>query len=329
MTGSSVILDNNGYAGNAVRFYGWQDAVPYKIDSDFTVEFRARWVGRWYESYLVGIEQENSAWEWGTDGFYGTYWFLDDGVVKYPGSFTPEAGTWHVLKVVKTWDPEEGGSFVCYRDGEEAFTLESDVSYDDNPITDIWLVAGWISTVEVDYIKITWPQMAPNAEAGSDLELIIGENGNFDASSSSDPDGSIASYDWDFGDGSSHGSECSMTHAYASTGTYTVTLVVTDDDGYAASDTLEATVITSSTAIGNLIQAVKEMNLAQGVDNSLDSKLENAKDALDSLKNNDGADAVNKLEAFINEVEAQENKCLSEEQTDILIEWAERIIENI
>jgi PKD repeat protein len=52
----------------------------------------------------------------------------------------------------------------------------------------------------------------------------------FDASFSRDPDGSIVSYEWDFGDGSS-GTGIEPTHAYASGGRYFPTLTVTDDDG--------------------------------------------------------------------------------------------------
>ena len=53
----------------------------------------------------------------------------------------------------------------------------------------------------------------------------------FDASGSSD-DGAVARYDWDFGDGTS-GPDAGPTpaHAYASRGTYTATVTVTDDAG--------------------------------------------------------------------------------------------------
>lgn len=51
----------------------------------------------------------------------------------------------------------------------------------------------------------------------------------FDAVSSTDTDGSITSYAWDFGDGVTT-SGVSATHTYNTAGTYTVTLTVTDDD---------------------------------------------------------------------------------------------------
>jgi len=52
---------------------------------------------------------------------------------------------------------------------------------------------------------------------------------------STDPDGTIQSWSWDFGDGNSS-TEQNPTHKYAAKGTYTVKLTVTDDDGL--SDTL-------------------------------------------------------------------------------------------
>ena len=63
----------------------------------------------------------------------------------------------------------------------------------------------------------------------------------FDAARSSDPDGSIVSYDWDFGDGTT-GSGVTADHAYAAAGSYTATLTVTDEDGGTASIQKQITV---------------------------------------------------------------------------------------
>ena len=60
----------------------------------------------------------------------------------------------------------------------------------------------------------------------------------FDASASNDPDGTIVSYRWDFGDNST-GSGKTTSHTYASSGNRTVTLTVTDDDD--ATDTTTRT----------------------------------------------------------------------------------------
>ncbi len=62
-----------------------------------------------------------------------------------------------------------------------------------------------------------------------------------DASESSDPDGTIVSYAWDFGDETSGTGE-STSHTYALGGTYDVVLTVTDDAGETASKTESVTV---------------------------------------------------------------------------------------
>ncbi len=73
----------------------------------------------------------------------------------------------------------------------------------------------------------------------------VGATLTFDGSSSSDPDGSIIDYAFDFDDGSpiSSGSSPSATHAYSSDGTFTVTLTVTDDDGATGQATLDVELV--------------------------------------------------------------------------------------
>jgi len=52
---------------------------------------------------------------------------------------------------------------------------------------------------------------------------------NFDASGSKDPYGTITSYAWSFGDGTT-GAGASLAHTYTGSGTYTVKLIVTDNN---------------------------------------------------------------------------------------------------
>lgn len=58
----------------------------------------------------------------------------------------------------------------------------------------------------------------------------------FDGSASSDSDGAVRSYEWDFGDGSG-ASGSVVQHTYQRAGTFTVRLTVVDDDGAVASAT--------------------------------------------------------------------------------------------
>ena len=64
---------------------------------------------------------------------------------------------------------------------------------------------------------------------------------NFTGSNSSDPDGSIQSYSWDFGDGASS-TVADPSHTYSSAGTYTAVLTVTDDQGATGTDQVVITV---------------------------------------------------------------------------------------
>lgn len=70
----------------------------------------------------------------------------------------------------------------------------------------------------------------PVANAGGPYSAAVGAPVTLDGSASRDPDGSIASYAWNFGNGTS-GSGATPSATYATAGTFTVTLTVTDNAG--------------------------------------------------------------------------------------------------
>lgn len=86
----------------------------------------------------------------------------------------------------------------------------------------------WILIVN----NVNIPPVAVFTESAHEVDT--GEVISFNASASYDSDGYIASYFWDFGDGT-NATEVTVDHAYVNNGTYTVTLTVTDNDG--ANDT--------------------------------------------------------------------------------------------
>jgi PKD repeat protein len=97
------------------------------------------------------------------------------------------------------------------------------------------------------------PNAAPSAEftaTGEDLGISL------DAGRSADTDGTITSYAWDFGDGTT-GTGATAAHDFAAAGTYTVRLTVTDDDG--ATATAERQVVATE-PVSNAIVAKDTFN---------------------------------------------------------------------
>ena len=87
-------------------------------------------------------------------------------------------------------------------------------------------------------VTVTAPNQPPTASFTSTVANL---SASFDGSASSDPDGTVVSYAWNFGDGTT-GSGVKVTHAYAAAGTYSVTLTVTDNGGATAFVTNSVTV---------------------------------------------------------------------------------------
>jgi PKD repeat protein len=95
----------------------------------------------------------------------------------------------------------------------------------------------------------TTTKPAPPANKTPDAEFTVTCSNlacEFDGGSSSDPDGSIASYSWSFG-----ASGETASHTFDAPGTFDVTLTVKDDKGKSDSVTKPVTVAAPTTTSGN------------------------------------------------------------------------------
>ncbi|UCE74683.1 MAG: PKD domain-containing protein [Methanomassiliicoccales archaeon] len=183
--------------------------------------------------------------------------------------------------------------------------------------------------VLLDYADVYVDNAAPSVDAGPDQTVDMGQtvifSGIFTDSGSED----THTIEWNFGDGNTSTGTLTPTHVYDEEGVFTVNLTVTDDDGGKGSDTL--TVIVSNPSkvenlLKDLIDEVEGMDLHRGITNSLVKKLENT---LSSFKEGNDIAAKNKMNAFINEVEAQRDKKITGQQADSMIFAAQRIIDGL
>jgi len=99
--------------------------------------------------------------------------------------------------------------------------------------------AGLISETYSNTIMLDTTK--PVANAGQDKKVNVGETVAFDAGASTD-DIAIASYEWEFGDGT-RGTGRTTTHTYAKAGTYKVTLTVKDAAGNTTTHSITITVV--------------------------------------------------------------------------------------
>jgi PKD repeat protein len=94
-----------------------------------------------------------------------------------------------------------------------------------------------------DVTFTTAPPPPPNAAFTPDSATVLaGSPVAFDGTHSSDRDGSITGYGWNFGDGGSS-TAAQPSHSYAKPGTYTVNLTVTDSFGNSSSTSHDIKVI--------------------------------------------------------------------------------------
>jgi PKD repeat protein len=130
------------------------------------------------------------------------------------------------------WDFGDGGTSS---DANPSYTYPIDGTYTVTlTVTDDDLDTGVASTS----VNVPVPNDPPTASFTSDCTQL---SCTFDSAESTDSDGTIDQYAWDFGDGNIS-TEANPTHVFAAGGSYTVTLTVTDNDLAATSTSASVTV---------------------------------------------------------------------------------------
>ena len=115
----------------------------------------------------------------------------------------------------------------------------------------------WASNYSGEFT--TWTQslgngtpdnVAPTASANGPYNASINTDISFSSAGSVDSDGTITSYEWDFGDGNGSTS-ANPSHQYNTAGSFTATLTVTDNGGLTATSSAAVTI---TDVTGNVLQ---------------------------------------------------------------------------
>jgi uncharacterized delta-60 repeat protein len=135
------------------------------------------------------------------------------------------------------WDLGNGGPGLIRNDPTPASVT---IAYSDPGVKTVKLTVtddGGATNTAIHSFNVTGVNQPPIATfTASATRVAPNQPITFDPSASRDPDGTIRTYDWDFGDGqvASFGSAQIASHSYASNGIYTVKLTVTDNVGSTA-----------------------------------------------------------------------------------------------
>jgi len=161
------------------------------------------------------------------------------------------------LEVIAVNMPNEAG--IAGNDWNQYLTtvdaIEAASGYD--------LLALLPDKVEAAVESNTQPPFA--VVSGSTTALDEGGSATFDGSLSVDPNGSIVSYAWNFGDGST-GSGASAVHTFSQDGVYQVSLTVTDNDGLTDTANVTVTVANVSPVVDPILDADLKAGDAYSVD---------------------------------------------------------------
>ncbi len=146
-----------------------------------------------------------------------------------------------VVSFDATNSSDKDGSITSYHwdfgDGDETLGKTAIHIYDQFGVFNVTLTVTDDLGKKSIYVQTIVVNALPRAVIGAEPEVQYIEDAiAFSAEHSTDPDGNLASYMWDFGDGNSS-TQPNPMHTYGDVGSYMVTLTVTDNRGAQDTDT--------------------------------------------------------------------------------------------
>jgi len=148
----------------------------------------------------------------------------------------------------------QAGNYYVTIDGVGKPATSTDPGYSDYGSLGQYKISGEISTMVANQSPLAVMNASPTTGTAP---LTVA----FDASQSSDPDGTIASYAWDFGDGTTS-TGVTTSHLYTTAGTFTPKLTVTDNGGQ--SHSVSTNIVVSSSTVTPITAPANLKTSAQG-----------------------------------------------------------------
>jgi PKD repeat protein len=146
-----------------------------------------------------------------------------------------------VVSFDATNSSDKDGSITVFHwdfgDGEETLGMTAAHVYEEYGLFNVTLTVTDDLGKKSIFVQTIVVNGLPKAVIGAEPEVqFIDEAIAFNGDQSDDPDGNLASFVWDFGDGNGS-TQPNPSHNYGSVGSYMVTLTVTDNRGAQDSDT--------------------------------------------------------------------------------------------
>lgn len=266
--------ENNNTSSNVVEAYNPANDTWWAVALMHVGRRNAQAVG--LDGYIYAI-----------GGFTGLGWSTP---VKSVERYDPATNAWTLVSSMNDYFFECGatahkGKIVvaggsAYKAFSEVYFPGSDLWVDGPPIpfdnyldNEMASVGDYVYSVggrtapDVLYNKtLRWevdiPPVAEIAVTPSDIGFVDGVFA-FDGSGSSDLDGTIVSWSWDFGDGDT-AAGVSVAHAYATKQAFTVTLNVTDDFGEWDETTVQILIVNRAPTISSVSPVGSPVSLTAG-----------------------------------------------------------------